>query len=115
MIPSGSGKDRALGASGWEGLSPCGRSGIIGPSFLLEQNNYNLPEDLNSLKAMQKSADNPWGSRRAARKRAGLVCSTKGCCSERLDGRDTVGMGDGAQCTWGLEACSPLHSAGTVH
>lgn len=43
MIPSGSGKNRTLGASGWEGLSPCGRPGIIGLSFLLEQNNYNLP------------------------------------------------------------------------
>lgn len=43
MIPSGSGRDRPLGASGWEGLSPCRRPGIIGLSFLLEQNNYNLP------------------------------------------------------------------------
>lgn len=33
---------------------------------------------------------------------------------QRLDGGDAVVLGGGAQCTWGLEACS-LHSAGTVH
>lgn len=43
MIPSGSGRDRPLGVSGWEGLGPCKRPRIIGLSFLLEQNNYNLP------------------------------------------------------------------------
>lgn len=35
-----------------QGLSPRSRLGITGLGFLLEQNNYNLPEDLNPLEAM---------------------------------------------------------------
>lgn len=41
-----------------QGLSPRSRLGITGLGFLLEQNNYNLPEDLNPLEAMWMSAGN---------------------------------------------------------
>lgn len=39
-----------------QGPSPRRRLGIIGLGFLLEQNNYSLPEDLGSLEAMWMSA-----------------------------------------------------------
>lgn len=42
---------------GW-GLGPRSRLRITGFGFLLEQNNYNLLEDLNSLEAMWTSAGN---------------------------------------------------------